>query len=164
MTVIEIAKNILIANYYLCLATCDKEGNAWSTPITYVADDKLNIYFHSALDSLHIEHIRESPIVSFSIYDSHQNLAEIDGLQGKALVGQLEAQELERVHSIFFKRHIPDEEMRNKFAPPVTNYNGEEFPQLRFFQLKPVELYKKDLDIWNVSRRCKVDIEQLLEI
>lgn len=154
-------KDYLINSKYMCVGTSDKEGNVWTAPLTYVADEDLNIYFHSALDSIHIQNIRENPEVAFSIYDSDQMLAEIDGIQGKAIVGQLENDEVEKVHNMFFKKHIPNEEIRKQFAPPFMAFLSEAAPQKRFFKLYITEMYKKNLDIFEVARRQKVEKESL---
>ena len=89
----------------MCVGTSDKSGKVWTAPLTYVADEELNIYFHSALDSIHIQNIRENPEVAFSIYDSEQLLANIDGIQGKAIVGQLENDEVEKYIISFWKAY-----------------------------------------------------------
>ena len=154
-------KKFLIESKYMCLGVSEADGNVWTCPITYVADDELNIYFHSALDSIHIEAVRTNPYVSFSIYDSNSMLAEVDGLQGRAVVGQIDSADAEKVHGMFFKKHIPDDNMRNLYAPPVMAFLSDAFPQKRFFKMKITELYKKDLELPTVFRRKKIDIEEL---
>lgn len=154
-------KGFLVNSKYMCLGTSDKSGNVWTSPMTYVTDDELTIYFHSALDSIHIENIKDNPYVSFSIYDSTLLLAEIDGIQGKAIVGQLEETEVEEIHSKFFEKHMPIEEVRKQFAPPVGVFLGDEFPQIRFFKLKILELYKKNMEMVLPMRREKIELFNL---
>lgn len=151
----------LVGTKYMCLGTTDMDGNVWTAPMTYVTDDELNIYFHSALDSTHIENIKENPEVSFSIYDSTLMLAEIDGLQGKGIVGQVDNSEVEKIHKAFFEKHMPIPEIREQFAPPVMAFMGDEAPQKRFFKLHITELYKKNLELFNVARRQKVNLDEL---
>ena len=154
-------RDFLQKSKYMCLGTCDMEGNVWTAPITYVADDEMNIYFHSALDSIHIEHIKENPEVSFSIYDSDQMLKDIDGIQGKGVVGQLEDEKVEIIHKTFFEKHIPVEELRMKFAPPYMAFLSDEIPHKRFFKMSITELYKKNLEIFQVARRQKLDVDKI---
>lgn len=155
-------KDFFVESKYMCLATSNLEGNVWAAPMTYVVDEDLNIYFHSALDSRHIENIKENPNVSFAIYDSNLLLGEIDGIQGSAIVGQLEDDKVPMVHKMFFEKHMPVEEMRIKFAPPVESFLAEQFPPKRFFKMVPSELYKKDLENFMVARRAKLELKELL--
>lgn len=155
-------RDFLKATKYMCLGTCDMDGNVWTAPITYVTDDEMNLYFHSALDSTHIEQIKENPEVSFSVYSSELTLAEIDGLQGKGIVGQLEDSEVEKIHQAFFEKHMPNEEIRKQFAPPVMAFLSDEVPQKRFFKLHITELYKKNLEIFQVQRRQSIDIKDFV--
>lgn len=154
-------KDFMINSKYLCVGTSDKSGKVWTAPLTYVADEVLNIYFHSALDSIHIQNIRENPEVAFSIYDSEQLLANIDGIQGKAIVGQLENDEVEKIHNKFFEKHMPNEEIRKQFAPPYQAFLSEEAPQKRFFKMYITEMYKKNLDIFEVARRQRINKNNL---
>lgn len=154
-------KEFLIYSKYMCIGTSDKSGNVWTAPLTYVVDEELNMYFHSALDSTHIQHIRENPEVAFSIYDSEQLLANIDGIQGKAIVGQLESDEVEKIHKMFFEKHIPNEEIRKQFAPPYQAFLSEDVPQKRFFKMYITEMYKKNLDIFEVARRQRIEKNNL---
>lgn len=154
-------RSFIINSKYLCLGACDDSGNVWTCPLTYVADDELNIYFHSSPDSRHIEMIRDNPNVSFSIYDSTLMLGEVDGLQGSGIVGQLEADEVEKIHGMFFKKHIPDAEIRKMYAPPAVAFLSDTFPQKRFFKLMITELYKKDMELFNVFRRKEISLDSL---
>lgn len=160
----EKVKSIIQNNKFLHLATSDAEGNVWAAPLTFAFDDEYRMYFHSAVDSTHIENIKENPVVSFSICDSEQNLMEIDGIQGKGIIGQVDAEDLERVHALFFKRQMPNDEIRSKMAPPAAVFQSEEFPQLRFFCMIPTEMYKKNMEIMGICRRVQIDIEELKKI
>lgn len=153
------AKEILEGNLFLYLATCDEEGKTWVSPLTFAYDDDCNIYFHSLLDSNHILNIKENPEVSFSICDSKQVINEIDGLQGRGMVGQIDDVELSKVHELFFSRLIPNPEFREKFATPVEMFKKEEFPFIRFFKMEITELYKKNLEI-PIARRESIDLNE----
>ena len=143
----NIVKEIITKNSFMTLATSDTEGNVWAAPMTFAFDDDFNIYFHSALDSTHIKNIMENPEVSYAIFDSVQQLATLDGVQAKGIVGQIADDEIEKVHSLFFKRHMPMEELRQKYAPPVGLYSSEQFPQIRFFKLITTEIHKKNVEL-----------------
>ncbi|SFR57408.1 pyridoxamine 5'-phosphate oxidase family protein [Anaeromicropila populeti] len=160
----NIVKEIITRNSFMTLATSDSEGNVWAAPMTFAFDEDFNIYFHSALDSNHIQNIVENPEVSYAIYDSVQMLAEMDGVQAKGIVGQIADDEIEKVHSLFFKRHMPVEEIRQKFAPPAALYNSAQFPQIRFFKLITTEIHKKNIELLGVARRTTIDLEELKKV
>lgn len=153
-------KEIIEKNLFMSLATSDKEGNVWSCPMTFTYDDDYNFYFFSLLDSEHIQNIAENPFVSFAIYSTNQTVADMDGVQGRGVVGQVDDSELEKVHSLFFSRTMPNPEMRAKFALPVFLFKSEDFPQMRFFKMSVTELYKKDIEL-PIHRRKTIDINEL---
>jgi len=61
---------ILSENIYCCLATASKDGMPWNTPIFYSYDHKLNLYWASAIDSMHSQHLKENPQAFIVIYNS----------------------------------------------------------------------------------------------
>ena len=81
---VDFAKSIVKNNIYLSLATAD--GDPWVAPLFYCTDPQYNFYFISQLDSVHTKHLLKNPMVSFAIFDSHQEEGKGNGIQaaGKA--------------------------------------------------------------------------------
>lgn len=64
------ARAILDRIIYATIATTTKEGKAWNTPVRYVLDASLNIYWFSDKEGQHSINIRNNPDVFIVIYDS----------------------------------------------------------------------------------------------
>ena len=80
------AKNILQNIIYATVATSDKNGQPWNSPVRYVHDDNLNIYWFSDKEGQHSKNVRENENVFIVIYDSTVPEGNGDGLyiQAKA--------------------------------------------------------------------------------
>ena len=157
----EMARDIIKDNKFLSLATIDNEGEVWSTPLSYYCDENYNFYFTSELDSKHIINIMDNPNVSFTIFDSTRRVSDVDGLQIKGIVGQVDNNDLERVVKNYYLNVFKDPEERKEWEAPYTYFLQDEKPVYRFFQIVPTEIYKRDTDYLDADRRVKIDIEEL---
>ncbi len=70
----KILDEILGENNYLCLATADKNGNPWASPLISVHDTSYNFYFISHTKAKHSKNIKKSGKVWISIFNSTQIL------------------------------------------------------------------------------------------
>lgn len=157
----KMTKEILKNNKFLSLATVDNEGNVWSTPLSYYADANYNFYFTSELDSKHIINIMDNPKVSFTIFDSTKRVSDIDGLQITGIVGEVEKDKLEEVVKNYYQEVFKDPEERKLWEAPASYFLQNEVPIYRFFQIMPLEIYKRDTENLDADRRLKIDIETL---
>jgi nitroimidazol reductase NimA-like FMN-containing flavoprotein (pyridoxamine 5'-phosphate oxidase superfamily) len=65
------ARELAGANRYLTLATVDGDGQPWSTPVYFAADEELeSFYWTSAETSKHSRNIAAHPAVSLAVFDS----------------------------------------------------------------------------------------------
>jgi uncharacterized protein YhbP (UPF0306 family) len=161
MTFTEMAKEIIKNNRFLCLATGNKKGEVWATPLSYSIDADFNFYFTTAVDSIHIDHIRENPYVAFSIYDSTRNVSDIDGMQIKGIVGEVERDKLPEIVSEYYRQVFPDPNEREEWEASWEHFTKDDFPVYRFFQIVPTEIYKRDTDNEDVDRRVQIDLDEL---
>lgn len=157
----EMAKEIIANNKFLSLATVDNEGKVWSTPLSYYCDKDYNFYFTSELDSKHIINIMDNPEVSFTIFDSTRRVSDIDGLQIRGIVGQVDNDVLETVVKNYYLSVFKDPLEREEWEAPYTYFLENEKPIYRFFQIMPTEIYKRDTENLDADRRIKLDIETL---
>lgn len=65
----------------MTLATIGEEGAPQSAPLFFVADEKLNLYFVSDVDSQHGHNILQRPEVAVSIYSETFKWQDIKGIQ-----------------------------------------------------------------------------------
>jgi len=157
----EMAKEIIKSNKFLSLATRNNKGEVWATPLSYSTDADCNFYFTTAVDSIHIDHIRENPYVAFSIFDSTRSVSDIDGLQIKGIVGEVEKERLPDIVKEYYQQVFPDPEERAEWEAEWEYFTKDEFPVYRFFQIMPLEIYKRDTDNVDVDRRVQIDILEL---
>jgi uncharacterized protein len=68
----------------LVLSTVDENGDAYSTPLYYVSDEYLNLYFYSSSNSNHSLHLSKNSTVSLGLFNNHNAISELKGLQIKA--------------------------------------------------------------------------------
>ena len=81
------AKEIIETISYATIASANKEGKPWNTPVFFIHDRKLNIYWFSDKQNQHSQNVRENENVFIVIYDS--TVPEGDGegvyIQAKAV-------------------------------------------------------------------------------
>ena len=157
----QMTKEIIEGNKFLSLATVDNDGNLWSTPLSYSYDENYNFYFTSELDSQHIINIMDNPSVSFTIFDSTRRVSDVDGLQIRGIVGEVEKENLEKVVKNYYQFVFKDPKERSEWEAPYTYFLENNKPVYRFFQIMPTEIYKRDTEYLDGDRRVKIDIEKL---
>lgn len=81
MNYLKIFQEIINDNTYLCLATADKNGTPWASPLLCITDEHYHFYFISADEALHSKNIRENNRVALSIYNSCQTIGSAFGVQ-----------------------------------------------------------------------------------
>lgn len=100
-----IVKGIIQDNQYLSLATSDRKGKAWVSPVYYCCDSNYNFYYASQVSSVHSKNIFKNPTVAYAIFDSTAPEGTGIGVQiaGKARIVQDKelAQALPYYHSQF---------------------------------------------------------------
>lgn len=158
MTFTEMAREIIITNKFLSLATRNNKGEVWATPLSYSVDNDLNFYFVTAVDSIHIDHIRDNPNIAFSIFDSTRNVSNIDGMQVIGIVGEVEKDQLSLIVPEYYKQVFPDPAEREEWESSWEHFTEDEFPVYRFFQIVPQEIYKRDTENDDVDRRVQIQI------
>jgi uncharacterized protein YhbP (UPF0306 family) len=161
MTFTEMARDIIKNNRFLSLATRNSSGEVWATPLSYSIDGEYNFYFTTAVDSIHINHIRENPYVAFAIFDSTRCVSAIDGVQIKGIVGEVERERLPEIVKQYYLQVFPDTKERSEWEAPWEHFTEAEFPVYRFFQIMPLEIYKRDTDNDTVDRRVKIELNEL---
>jgi len=143
-----IAKKILQSNIYMTLATVDKNGVPWASPVYYCMDENCNFYFISSPKSRHIRNLKHTNRASFAIFDSHQPEGTGNGIQGSGVVHELAngdlLEGLKHYHTSFFK-------------VVTAMFQGKAF--YRMYKLEPRELFVLDPEK-NVDARVSVLISR----
>jgi uncharacterized protein YhbP (UPF0306 family) len=164
MTFAEMAKDIIKSNRFLSLATTNNKGEVWATPLSYSIDADYNFYITTAVDSIHVDHIRDNPYVAFSIFDSTRRVSDIDGMQIKGIMGEVERENLPEVVKQYYLQVFPDADERAEWEAPWEHFTEDEFPVYRFFQIAPIEIHKRDTSTDEVDRRVQIDVAELTSL
>lgn len=164
MNFTQMAWEIIHSNRFLSLATTNRKGEVWVTPLSYSIDSEYNFYVTTAIDSLHIDNLKENPYVAFSIFDSTRRVSDIDGLQIKAIMGEVERDKLPEIVKNYYLQVFPDPEERAEWEADWQHFTEDTFPVYRFFQICPIEIYKRDTSTDEVDRRVRIDLDALKDM
>ncbi|HEY4455601.1 MAG TPA: pyridoxamine 5'-phosphate oxidase family protein [Pseudonocardiaceae bacterium] len=126
MTPQETARRIVAANNYLTLATADRDGHPWASPVYYTPDGGTDLYWVSRPDSQHSRNIAERAEVGIVIYDSRVPIGAAEALYLTAEAARVSEADLERCAQIFSARHA-------ELAP---------FTSERLHEPNPLRLYR----------------------
>jgi len=91
---------ILFSSSFMTLATSDRDGQPWVTPVEFVCDEAMRFYWTSLVDARHSRNVRANPRAALAIYDSRQTpgvRAEAQGLYAEGSVEEFHSADLEAV-------------------------------------------------------------------
>ena len=91
MDMASTTKKVIENNYHMVVATADTAGKPWVSPLFYMYDEDLNLYWVSGKTALHSQNIRSNPRVAVCIFGP-ATADEPDSLHG--IYFDAEAQEL----------------------------------------------------------------------
>ena len=95
MTSNEQARYLIENNQHMTIATSDREGNPWVSPVFFAPDDDFNLYWVSSKQAQHSRNLRFRPQVSIVIFGTVPPDNRLDGVYIQA-----EASELHQRHDI----------------------------------------------------------------
>ena len=130
-----LAKYIIRTNIYCTLATADKKGTAWASPVTYAIDDAFTFYFISQPSSRHTKNLLSNPNIACAIFDSHQKEGTCVGVQIAGKVYQLKDEELPEACRWYKSNYVE--------VKPETFQGNNPY---RFFKIIPKHIYILDPD------------------
>jgi general stress protein 26 len=95
------AVQILHRIRYATIATANKDGKPWNSPVAYEYDNQLNIYWFSDKQNQHSQNVRENEDVFIVIYDSTVPEGDGEGVYIEAKAVELtESKEINSVRKI----------------------------------------------------------------
>lgn len=112
----KLAVEIIENNQYMSLATVDKNGNPWISPVAYAYDENWNFYFVTIPSSKHGINFKINNHVVIAIFDSTQKLGQGVGLQIEGVVEDVGIQNIPAAFSIMYNRKYPFGTMASTFA------------------------------------------------
>lgn len=95
------AAEILRDIRYITLASITPKNEPWNSPLYYVYDTSLRLYWFSDKNSQHSQNVRENPSVFIVVYDSTMPAGTGEGVYIQATVRELEdTEEIVRVRKL----------------------------------------------------------------
>ncbi|HVZ11756.1 MAG TPA: pyridoxamine 5'-phosphate oxidase family protein [Patescibacteria group bacterium] len=153
----EIISNII----YITIATADKNGQPWNSPVYSAFDENYNFYWNSWKESQHSKNISENPHVFLAIYNS--TLPEGSGahigvyVQAKAEIITY-PDEIETARKILQDRKAkPSSKLRDK-----NEFLGD-YPR-RVYRAVPEKMWLNDTGEINgnyIDKRVEIDLKEL---
>lgn len=146
------AKEILYSNHYMCLATTGKYP--WAAPLFFAFDSNYRLYFKSALDSLHVQHVLTQPRVAVAIYSSVSPLGQGEGLQIEGIAEIVPPSTLPRAIAVYYQRRFPNEAERACHNLSLDRFSGD--ANVRLVMVTPLHVYALDPEQTEIDRRREV--------
>ena len=103
----NLARKIIEGNQYVTIATTDKGGQPWISPVAYTYDNNWNFYFLSMPASKHCTNIAANKQVAIAIFDSTQLWGEGVGLQIEAEAESLKLTGYPKAIKLYATRNYP---------------------------------------------------------
>lgn len=152
---------------FFTLASRSHDGEVWASTVNFVpAFSPLCLVWCSLGTARHSENIEMCPQVSGSVFMTDIKAPSVLGLDGAQFTGkgrEIPREELEKYYNYFAVNNFPDEALRRKSMPPLTDFTDD--PCRRFYELKIKEWWLLDVDCLLKSRidqRVGVDINSLV--
>ncbi|HJP74796.1 MAG TPA: pyridoxamine 5'-phosphate oxidase family protein [Pseudonocardiaceae bacterium] len=101
----ETARTVVAANNYLTLATADRDGLPWASPVYYTPDGGTDFYWVSRPESRHSRNIAERPEVAIVIYDTTVPIGAAEAVYLTARAERVGEADLDRGAEIFRARY-----------------------------------------------------------
>lgn len=100
----SIARTVIDDNKYVTLATADRAGRPWASPVYYTPDGYRAFYWASSPDSVHSRNIAERPSVSMVVFDSRVPIGGAEAVYMTASAEIVGDHELERCAALYASR------------------------------------------------------------
>lgn len=91
------AKDVLQKIHYITIATSDKNGQPWNSPVSSRFDKKYNFFWASWTENQHSKNIKENPKVFVVVYDSTVPEGTGFGVYMKGKAHQLDKENMEEI-------------------------------------------------------------------
>ena len=114
------------------------------------------LYWFSALEAKHSQHINGNPSVAVAIFNSTEPSDTVDGLQMIGIATGVGLVDLPSVADHYWHSSFPDSKVRARWQRPNDDFR-DSAPQ-RFYKFEPRKVFKVDPDSTKIDRRLLVDL------
>ena len=155
----DIAKGIIEKNIYLTLATSDKKGTPWISPVYFAYDTDYNFYWCSEKKSRHSTLIRENSRVAVVIFDSSVPEGEGNGVYIIGKAQEVQKKEIAHAIDVLYSRKKKDNPYK-RFRD-INDFTGNS--PWRMYKLMPHTLWtlKDNVKVkgYPVDRKIEVKLK-----
>ena len=102
---LDLASQIIRDNIYCTLSTCSPDSWPWASPVFFVYDSALNLYWSSAIAARHSQNIYlNQGRVAITIYGTHAGEGKGKGIYLSGIAKELDPAQVDTVMQSLFKR------------------------------------------------------------
>ena len=102
----QTARDIIQANLYLVLATADRSGRPWSSPLYFAELDCREFFWVSSPDAAHSRNIAVRPEVGIAVFDTSAPIGTGQGAYMSALAEPVNESEIAHGIDVFSRRSL----------------------------------------------------------
>lgn len=99
-----LARRIVEANMYMTIATADRDGRPWVSPVWYAPLTTTEVLWVSAPEARHSRNIADRPEVAIVIFDSTVPVGAAEALYLEAVADELSGESLESAIAAYSER------------------------------------------------------------
>jgi uncharacterized protein YhbP (UPF0306 family) len=99
-----IARAIIDSNRYMTIATADRTGVPWASPVWYAPSEYREFFWVSSPEATHSRNLAARPQLSIVIFDSQAPIGTGQGVYMSAVGTELKGDEVDRGIEIFSRR------------------------------------------------------------
>jgi len=99
---------IVRANHYMVLATADRSGRPWASPVWFATADCESFYWVSKPEARHSRNLAERPELALTIFDSRQPPGTGHGAYASAVGAPVPDAELEEGLQVYSDESVDD--------------------------------------------------------
>jgi hypothetical protein len=102
----EIARVVVDASMYMVLATADRAGRPWSSPVYFAHLGCREFFWVSSPQAAHSRNIAQRPQVGIVVFDSSTPIGTGQGLYMSAVAEAVDGAGIERAIDVFSRRSV----------------------------------------------------------
>lgn len=140
----KLARKIIEKNQYITIASSDKSGNPWISPVVYCFDENWNMYFVSMPTSKHCSNIKINKKIACAVFDSRQMWGQGVGLQFEAVSEVLNLRESIKVSKIYALRKYPFGGINTKIATDFIKSMVLKGKKYKIYKIIPTSIWMND--------------------
>jgi uncharacterized protein YhbP (UPF0306 family) len=102
----EIARGVIESSLYMVLATADRDGRPWSSPVYFAHLECREFFWVSSPQAAHSRNITVRPEVAITVFDSSARIGTGQGVYMSAVAESVDGPGIERAIDVFSRRSL----------------------------------------------------------